>query len=451
MVGDANWKFAEAHIDRKIDENNNTISVTLDSDLNLLERILAKQNLNAAYLKVMENRGAGGVDGMEVDGLFHYLRENQVELLKSIREGKYKPNPVRRVEIPKDEPGKVRMLGIPTLTDRVFQQAIAQVLTPIFENAFSEYSYGFRPDRDCHLALKRLKGYADEGYVYVVDMDLSKYFDTVNHSKLMQVLSETIKDKKLLSLINKYLNAGAWSRGMFERTDEGVPQGGPLSPLLGNIMLNELDHELERRGHKFVRYADDIMILCKSRRAARRTLKRITAFIEGKLFLKVNHEKTCVAHCREVKFLGYGFYFKDGECRFKVHTKSVEKFKKKIRDLLKRQGSMCNELRIVKWNQKIRGWVNYFVLADMKSLLTEIDGWSRRRIRMIYWRQWKRVRTRYRVFRSLGLDEARVHKLANMRSGPWASALALNSVLTKKWFADLGFISLSDYYKAKRA
>ena len=265
-VGSANQEFARAHIDWRIDENNNTMTISMKSGESLLDRILCKQNLNAAYIRVVENKGAGGVDGMDVGGLFRYLQNNQTALLESIREGRYKPNPVRRVEIPKDEPGKFRKLGIPTVVDRVIQQAIAQVLSPFYEYVFSEYSYGFRPNRDCHLALNQLKDYVDEGYVYVVDLDLEKFFDTVCHSKLMQLLSESIKEGPVLSLINKYLNAGAMEGGMFKKTEEGVPQGGPLSPLLGNIMLTELDRELERRGHKFTRYADyaEFMIIPKN-------------------------------------------------------------------------------------------------------------------------------------------------------------------------------------------
>lgn len=448
-VNDVHREYAEEHVVEWIDEDNSTVRISLDSDLDLMARVLHMANLNAAYLKVKKNKGAGGIDGMSVVDMFSYIRDNQDVLLKSLRDGKYKPNPVRRVEIPKGEPGKFRKLGIPTVIDRVFQQAIAQVLSPIYEHAFSEYSYGFRPGRSCHTALKQLKEYADEGYTYVVDLDLEKYFDTVCHSRLVQILSETIKDGRLVSLIHKYLKAGVWVNGMFERTDEGVPQGGPLSPLLGNIMLNELDWELERRGHKFVRYADDTMILCKSQKAAERTLESITKFIEEKLYLKVNREKTCVARLWEVKYLGFGFYFKGEECRFRVHPKTVTKLKQKLRDFISRDNHMSDEERISKWNKKVAGWINYYYIADMKALLKQIDGWIRRRIRALYWRRWKRVRTRYKVFRSLGVDEWRVHELANMRSGPWASAMALNCVLTNEWIENQGFRSLSNYYLAK--
>lgn len=412
----------------------------------MLERILARDNLNEAYKKVKSNKGAGGIDGMSVDELLPYLKENKAQLLKRIREGKYKPNPVRRVEIPKEEMGKVRKLGIPTVVDRLIQQAIAQMLTPIYEAQFSDYSYGFRPKRKAHDALKQCQQNVNDGYVYVVDMDLEKFFDTVCQSKLIEILSQTIKDGRIISLIHKYLNAGVVQNGLFERTEIGVPQGGPLSPLLSNIMLNELDKELTRRNHRFVRYADDCMIFCKSRKSAERTLGNIVPFIEGKLFLKVNREKTKVAHISKVKYLGYAFYRYRGKCRLRVHPKSVAKMKRRIRELTARNNGWGNEYRFMKLRQFIKGWVNYFTLADMKKLLQETDEWIRRRIRAVYWKQWKRVRTRYKMIGKYNLPEWKVHKMANCRKGVWRAAIMLNSVLTKKETASLGLISMTDYY-----
>ena len=449
-VGSANQEYARRHVEMRMDESDGTVNITMDNSENLLDRVLNPKNLNAAYLKVKKNNGAGGVDQMSVDDLFDYLQEHQDDLRGALMEGYYKPNPVRRVEIPKDEPGKYRMLGIPTVVDRVVQQAIAQVLTPIYEYAFSEYSYGFRPGRDCHMALRQVQEYANEGYVYVADIDLAKYFDSVSHSKMIQVLSDTIKDGRLISLVNKYLKAGAWEGGMFKRTEEGVPQGGPLSPLLGNVNLNVLDQELERRGHKFVRYADDLLILCRSEKAARRTMDSITKFIEGKLFLTVNQVKSKVVHLKDVKYLGYGFFFKKGECRLKVHPKSIEKFKKKrLGDVLKRDNT-SDKVRTVLWSQKVKGWINYFKLADMKSMLAHLEGWCRRHIRMICWRHWKRVRTRYKMLKSLGVKGERLHELANMRCGPWRAAMMLNTVLTNKVLIHIGYISMSDYYDKVR-
>jgi RNA-directed DNA polymerase len=286
----------------------------------LLERILSKDNLNRAYKQVKRNKGAGGIDGMQVDELLPFLKENKNELVQSLRDGKYRPKPVRRVEIPKEN-GKTRKLGVPTVVDRLIQQAICQVLSPIFEKQFSDNSFGFRPKRSAHDALKRCQTNITEGYRYVVDMDLEKYFDTVNQSKLIQILSETIKDGRVISLIHKFLRAGVMVGRVFEDSPEGVPQGGPLSPLLGNIMLNECDHELERRGHRFVRYADDMLVFCKSKKAANRTLNHILPYIEGKLFLKVNREKTQVAHVNKVKYLGYSFYISKGEGRLRIHPK----------------------------------------------------------------------------------------------------------------------------------
>ena len=413
---------------------------------NLLELILRKDNLNKAYKQVKRNKGKGGIDGMQVDELLPFLRENQRSLIQKIREGKYKPNPVRRVEIPKETKGEYRQLGIPTVVDRVIQQAIAQELTPIYEEQFSENSFGFRPGRGAHDALRQCQKNVDEGYVYVIDMDLEKFFDTVSQSKLIEVLSRTIKDGRVISLIHKYLNAGVIADGIFERTEVGMPQGGPLSPLLSNVMLNELDKELERRGHRFVRYADDCMILCKSKKSAERTLRNIIPFIEGKLFLKVNRKKTEVAHISKVKYLGYTFYRYKGKCRLRVHAKSVVKMKNKIRELTDRNKGISNKKREKEYQEYVRGWVQYYRLADMKGLLKRTDEWARRRIRAVYWKQWKKIKTRYRMLKALGMEHWMAKELACSRKGYWRMAQVLNQIFSKKIIARLGYTSMSDYY-----
>ena len=443
-------EYAEVSVYQRI---TGSMELSLNNDIitdfwrdNLLELILRKENLNKAYKKVKSNKGKGGIDGMQVDGLLPYLRENQSEIIREIREGKYRPNPVRRVEIPKEEKGKVRKLGIPTVVDRLIQQAVTQELTPLFEPQFSENSYGFRPGRSQHDALRACKKNVEEGYVYVVSMDLEKFFDTVNHSKLIEVLSRTIEDGRVVSLIHKYLNAGVLQNGFFEKTEEGVPQGGPLSPLCGNVMLNELDKELERRGHRFVRYADDALIFCKSRKSAERTLANIIPFIEGKLFLKVNRAKTTVTHVSKIKYLGYAFYRNKGKCRFRVHPKTIRKMKDRIREITGRNKGWSNDYRRRKLAEYVRGWINYYRLADMKGLMTETDEWLRRRIRAMYWKQWKKVKTRYRNLRALKLEEWHVHQIANSRNGYWRTAQMLSVALTNKIIARLGYISMLDYY-----
>jgi RNA-directed DNA polymerase len=357
-----------------------------------------------------------------------------------------KANPVRRVEIPKETKGDFRKLGVPTVVDRVIQQAITQVLSPLYEEQFSENSFGFRPKRGAHNALKQCQQNVDEGYIYVVDMDLEKFFDSVCQSKLIEILSRTIKDGRVISLIHKYLNAGVIPNGVIEKTEVGMPQGGPLSPLLCNIMLNELEKELERRGHRFVRYADDCMIFAKSRKSAERTLEKIMGFIEGKLFLKVNRKKTQVALISHVKYLGYSFYRYKGKCRLKVHPKSVAKMKVKLQLLTSKNNGCGNENRAIKLTQFIRGWVSYFAKADMKSLLRNTDEWLRRRIRAVYWKPWKKIRTRYRMLKKFGLLEWKVHEVANYRKGSWRSARMLNSVLINKLIASFGYPSMADYY-----
>ena len=446
MVSAEQKEYAEVLDHQKIIEKSGVITDYWTD--NLLDLILRKDNLNAAYKKVKSNKGSGGIDGMQVDELLPYLRENQETLIQEIRDGKFKPNPVRRVEIPKETKGEFRKLGVPTVVDRVFQQAITQVLSPIYEKQFSENSFGFRPDRGAHDALKQCQTNVNDGYVYVVDMDLEKFFYTVCQSKLIEVLSRTIKDGRVISLIHKYLNAGVISRGIFEKTEVGMPQGGPLSPLLSNIMLNELDKELTRRGHRFVRYADDCMIFCKSRKSAERTLNNIVPYIEGKLFLKVNRTKTCVAHISKVKYLGYSFYRYKGICRFRVHPKSVTKMKNKIRELTDRHNGWGNEYRALKLTQFIRGWVNYFGMADMKRLLQSNDEWLRHRIRAIYWKQWKKVKTKFKELKKLGVEEERAWICANMRNGNWfcSGYITLQGAFNNKKLRELGYPTFTEFY-----
>ena len=444
MVSAEQKEYAEVFDYSKITEKSGVITDYWTD--NLLDLILRKENLNKAYKQVKANKGSGGIDGMQVDEILPYLRENQETLIQKIRDGRYKPNPVRRVEIPKETKGEFRKLGVPTVVDRVIQQAITQELTPIYEEQFTENSYGFRPNRGAHDALRQCQRNVNDGYIYVVNMDLEKFFDTVSQSKLIEVLSRTIKDGRVISLIHKYLNAGVIANGMFERTEIGMPQGGPLSPMLSNIMLNELDKELERRGHKFVRYADDCMIFCKSRKSAERTLENIIPFIERKLFLKVNRKKTEVLHISKVKYLGYSFYRYKGKCRFRVHPKSVTKMRNKIRELTNRNNGMSNTKREEKYQQFVRGWVNYFKLADMKKFLRETDEWARRRIRAVYWKQWKKVKTKYRMLKALGLEHWKAKELACSRKGHWRMAQVLNQIFSNKIITKLGYTSILDYY-----
>ncbi len=446
MVSAEQKEYAEVFAHQRIAENNNIITDFQTGKL--MEKILSNDNLNQAFKKVKSNKGAGGVDGMNVDELLSFLKDNGKQLKQQLMDGKYKPNPVRRVEIPKETKGEFRKLGVPTVVDRVFQQAITQVLSPIFEKQFSENSYGFRPSRSAHDALKQCQTNVNDGYIYVVDMDLEKFFDTVCQSKLVEVLSRTIKDGRVISLIHKYLNAGVISKGILEKTEVGMPQGGPLSPLLSNIMLNELDKELTRRGHRFVRYADDCMIFCKSRKSAKRTLENIIPFIEGKLFLKVNRDKTCVEQISKVKYLGYSFYRYRGKCRFRVHPKSIAKMKEKIRELTNRSNGWGNEYRALKLTQFIRGWVNYFGMADMKSLLSQTDEWLRHKIRAIYWKQWKKVKTKFKELKKLGVDKEKAWVCANMRNGNWycSGYFVLQTAFNNKKLRELGYPTFTEFY-----
>jgi group II intron reverse transcriptase/maturase len=439
-----------ALIDKRITENNVT---NADREVDgLLEQIVSPENLNRAYKRVKRNKGAGGVDGMGVDELLQYLKDNGEEIRESILAGKYRPAPVRRVEIPKEN-GKKRKLGIPTAVDRVIQQAIAQVLTPIYEPKFAETSYGFRPGKSAHDALRKCQTYLEEGYVWAVDMDLEKFFDTVNQSKLMEILARDIKDGRVLSLIHKYLRAGAVWCGRFEDTEIGVPQGGPLSPLCANIMLNELDHELLKRGHRFVRYADDMVILCKSKASARQALEHIIPYVERKLFLKVNREKTVVSYAGKIKFLGYGFYKSQKGFRMRVHQKAKSRMKGKVKELTSRRNIQSYEEWKKKLKQFIEGWINYYKLADMGNLLKDTDEWMRRRIRMVFWKRWKRVRTRYRNLEKLGISHSNAGILANSRKGYWriANSPILKVALSNQRLDKGGFQFFSSYYKSVMA
>jgi RNA-directed DNA polymerase len=441
--------YAGALTDKRITENNNTNTTSREN--RLLERILNPENLNNAYKQVKRNKGAHGVDGMKVEHLLQYLKDNGEELKKLVLDGKYRPNPVRRVEIPKEN-GTMRTLGIPTAVDRVLQQAITQVLSPIFEPQFAETSYGFRPKRSAHDALRKCKEYANQGYTYVVDMDLEKFFDTVNQSKMIEILSRTIKDGRIISLIHKYLKAGAMNKGKFEETELGLVQGGNVSPLCSNIMLNELDHELERRGIKFVRYADDMILFAKTKRSAQRILEHILSYIEDKLRLKVNREKTTVAYIGKIKFLGYGFYPSKDGIKLRVHAKNIKKMRAKVKELTVRSNGFGYEQLKLKLKQFITGWVNYFKLADMKNLLKATDEWLRRRLRMYIWKRWKRIRTRYAMLSKLGFDHNTAFKFACTRKGYWrvANSHILKVAVTDARLRGAGYVFFTDYLKTVR-
>lgn len=419
--------------------------------MGLLEKILAPDNMNRAFKKVRSNKGSHGIDGMTVDELLPYLKEKGDRIKQAIMEGTYSPKPVRRVEIPKPD-GGTRLLGIPTVLDRVIQQAIAQVLSPIYEKEFSYNSYGFRPGRDAHQAIRKCKEYIDAGYKWTVDIDLAKYFDTVNHDKLMRILSRTIKDGRVLSLIRKYLQSGVMINGVVIDTEEGTPQGGNISPLLSNIMLNELDKELTKRGLKFCRYADDCNIHVKSRKAAERVMSSITRFLEEELKLKVNKEKSAVDRPWKLKFLGFSFYLKKGEARIRVHPKSVKKLKAKLKAVTGRSNAMSINERIIKLKQIINGWVNYFGISDMGKLAKELDEWLRRRIRMCYWKRWKRIKTRHDYLVRLGIDNRKAWEYANTRKGYWriSNSPILSHTLTNEHLTKLGLVSLTKRYSLAR-
>ena len=346
----------------------------------MMDKILAKSNLDRAILKVRKNHGAAGVDGMKTDSLSQYFAANGKKIKKALRNGTYKPLPVRRVKIPKPD-GKKRNLGIPTVRDRVIQQAILQVLTPVYEPRFSDASYGYRPKRNPHGAVLKCRSYLNDGYVWAVDLDIEKFFDTADQHKIMKSLSKTVRDGQLLSLVWKYMRAGAMCRGKFEKTKRGVPQGGPLSPLLANILLDRLDKELEQAGQKFVRYADDMVIFCKSKTEAKRVLRHVSDFLETALRLKVNREKTAVVYANKIQFLGFGFYKHGDAFRLRVHPKAVRRMKARIDALLLARDGESRLAWTQKLKQYIRGWIGYYKLADLDNTLKSVDEYMQRQFR----------------------------------------------------------------------
>jgi group II intron reverse transcriptase/maturase len=410
----------------------------------LLEAIVSRENLNLAYKRVKANGGSHGVDGMTTEDLLPHLKQHGAALRQSILEGEYIPQAVRRVEIPKPD-GGTRQLGIQTVVDRMIQQAIAQTLNSIFDKDFSANSYGFRPGRSAHMAIEAARNHIEEGGHWVVDIDLEKFFDRVNHDKLMSLVARKVKDKRVLKLIRKYLESGVLMNGIKVKNEEGTPQGGPLSPLLANIMLDELDKELERRGHKFCRYADDCNIYVKSKKAGARVMESITRYIESVLKLKVNRKKSAVDKPGRRKFLGFSFYMLKGKARNFVHAKSIQRFKEKVREITSRSNGRGMAWRRERLTRLIIGWVNYFRIADMRYNARELDGWIRRRIRMCYWKQWKKIKTKRDNLVRLGLDTSSAWKYANSRKDYWriSGSIALKQALPNERLEKLGFPSLS--------
>lgn len=415
----------------------------------LMEQILSKDNLNQAYLQVVRNKGAEGVDGMKYTELKEYLAESGENIKEQLRTRKYKPQPVRRVEIPKQD-GGTRKLGVPTVTDRFVQQAIAQILTPIYEEQFHDHSYGFRPNRCAQQAILKALDMMNDGNEWIVDIDLAKFFDTVNHDKLMTLIGRTIKDGDVISIIRKFLVSGIMVDDEYEQSVVGTPQGGNLSPLLANIMLNELDKEMEQRGLNFVRYADDCIIMVGSEMSAKRVMRNITKFIEEKLGLKVNMIKSKIDKPQGLKYLGFGFYFDRHARQYKAkpHQTSVQKFKMKIKQLTCRSWGVSNSYKVERLNQLIRGWINYFKIGSVKTVCKQLDERIRVRMRMCIWKQWKLPRTRMKHLIQLGINRNWAKCVAYSRKGyaRLCGSGAVVKAITKERLTRFGLVSMLDYY-----
>lgn len=402
--------------------------------MELMEMILTKENLNQAYQKVVANKGASGIDEITVEELGGYIRENQESIINSLRNRTYFPKPVRRVYIPKTD-GKKRPLGIPTALDRTIQQAVAQPISDLYEKIFSEFSYGFRPNRSCHDAIRQALEYLNGGYEWVIDIDIEQFFDKVNHDKLIQILREQVNDSSVLNLIRKYLRAGVMEQGIMKATKTGVPQGGPISVILSNVYLDKLDKEMEGRGLRFVRYADDVLIFTKSEAAANRVMSSISSWIERKLFLKVNATKSKVVRPMRSKYLGFTFLKNGGEWKVKPTNEKKAKLYQVMREYLKRGKSIARPLAVTikRVNQIVMGWINYFRIGMMKQFMNEFGQWLRHKIRVIVIKQWKKPRT---IFRNLaylnrkyknGFNEESIFKVANSRLG-WYKRCSMDVV-----------------------
>ncbi len=417
----------------------------------MMKQLLSRENLLSALHRVEENKGSHGVDGMSVKTLRDHIKQNWQTIRESIENGTYKPNPVRRVEIPKPN-GGTRLLGIPTVTDRFIQQAITQILTPLFDPGFSEHSYGFRPNRRGHDAVRKARQFLKDGYRIVVDIDLEKFFDRVNHDRLMARLAERITDKVLLKLIRKYLQSGVMVNGLVKPTEEGAPQGGPLSPLLSNIVLDELDKELEKRNLRFVRYADDCNIYVKTWKAGVRVKESVTQFIEKKLKLKVNQAKSAVDRPWKRKFLGFTFSWHKEEPKVKISKPSLQRVKARIREITSRKIPIPMEMRIRELNQYLTGWCGYYALVDTPNTFKQLDEWIRRRLRMCIWKQWKLPRTKVRKLISLGVSKDKAYEWGNTRKKYWRIACSpiLHTTLNNQYWKSNGLKFLFDRYKLLR-
>lgn len=408
----------------------------------LIERMLERGNLLKALQAVEANRGAAGMDGMEVSQLRNYLRERWVEIREQILKGSYEPRPVRRVDIPKPG-GGTRMLGIPTVLDRFIQQAIHQILSPLWEEGFSAHSYGFRPGRSAAQAVKAAQGHIHSGKRWVVDLDLEKFFDRVNHDELMARVARKVKDRRVLKLIRRYLGSGIMQQGLVEPRSEGTPQGGPLSPLLSNILLDDLDKELEKRGHRFCRYADDCNVYVGSRRAGGRVMESLSRFLREKLKLTVNPKKSAVDRPWKRKFLGFSVTA-HRECRVRVAPQAVERFKEAMREKFRAGRGRNLRAFLESLKPKLRGWASYFSVAETRRVFEDLDHWLRRKLRCMEWRKWKKPRTRMRKLIALGLDRGRARESAFNGHGPWwnAGAPHMNAALPTAYFRRTGLISL---------
>jgi len=416
----------------------------------MLEEILDYRNITKALQQVTSNKGAGGVDGMQTDELREWLEANWIKLKQSILEGSYHPSPVRKVEIPKPS-GGTRLLGIPTVVDRLLGQAIHQWLIGQYEAGFSEYSYGFREGRNAHQAVERAKKYLEEGKVWVVEMDLDKFFDRVNHDKLMGLLAKRIVDKRTLKLIRSYLNSGIMEGGLMSPRVEGTPQGSPLSPILSNIMLDELDKELEARGHSFVRYADDLNLYVRSEKAAQRTMGSVTEYIEKKLKLRVNRDKTQVRQGQQSNLLGFSFYRSKGHWEVRIAPKSLRRIKEKIRAKTKRNDPSKAAEKIKKLEAVIEGWVNYFRIARAKKVMQTLDEMVRHRIRTGIWKQWKYPRTRIRNLQKLGASQRNAERWGKSSWGCYrmGNHPAMGRTVTNTRLQQMGYVGFYNYYHWK--